>query len=486
MSKPKRQKSDLRPWSRSQKPRVACLLLGEEDGGTWLGLSDGSAERLALGHSARSPQESDENHAPRSSAFLERIHSIGVREGGLVLGLPTAWVFSVSLPPLPTSAKSRLRSRFSHASALRFQAEPLLPVDCEAFAIAFDVGSPAPEENLASSEALAKGREPRSSRSVFLIATHAARAGSEMLALEDAGIPVAAVCATSLLAAMGGNAQEKQQLGTIELRSFRHLERVSVAGGRFRGWSATPCGPTMSPLQLDAPEKKHDSIHLAAQSVAHFRDRVPMDLSRGPLGIRSVAVSVPLRRGLFSKPETRELRTPLLVGIAAAALLVASLVISMQLHVAKLKKRTGERDREAAAAFLQTFPDQPVPKALLSRLQSEAQAAGVLTGPAQEPERRGPQRASALQALEGTLKSVPDNLRIALDEIWVEPERLLLEGRVRSPGDADRLAANIANGNLEFVPQNPRTQALSAERGAVFTLVLNRTSRQNSETRAGQ
>ena len=476
------------PSTAASGSRVVCLLLGGAEGDAWLGFADGSVERLLAGTQGTAPDSADaassaEPAASEADEHLQKIKVAGVGPSGLVLGLPARWVFALRLPPIPASARKLLRNRrLGQATALRFQAEPLLPVDAESLAVAYR-STPLPS---AAAGTPSDGSDRERSGGVFLIATDADRAGGEVAALESQGISVAAVCATSLLAASEGSDRGGVDDASVTtLRRARRLERVELVRREPTAWTlgldAAAEGVPFDESTIGEEETARRAV--AAVLRLRRRDRFPLDLAAGPLGVREVATGAVLRRGFFARGRGRELRRPLAAVAVAASLLLATSLVALQVRVHDAHAAAAASDRAARAAFRSAFPDQSVPAALLSRLRSEARAAGVLAGSGGVPAVAAIARPSALVGLDQALAAIPGDLRIELDEIRVEPERILLEGRVRAPGDADRLATSLRAAGLSTRP--PRTQALPAGRGVGFTLQADRASEGSAGDGAG-
>ena len=68
-------------------------------------------------------------------AVLERLQEAGTDRIGLVLGLPSRRCFAVTLPAAAAPPPGWRNRRLARARALRFRAEPFLPVDVEDLAV---------------------------------------------------------------------------------------------------------------------------------------------------------------------------------------------------------------------------------------------------------------------------------------------------------------------------------------------------------------
>ena len=188
----------------------------------------------------------------------------------------------------------------------------------------------------------------------------------------------------------------------------------------------------------------------------------PIDLRRGPLAPRD---------------RLQAVRRPLSAAIVALLVAVACGIGGL-LYRGHLYEQRAQGERLAIeAVYREAFPGRDVPPAVLSRLRGQAREARGLTGRGGPPGLGGgaaPDRPSAFTTLTSVLMAVPEDLRIRVLEIHVEPDRIDVDGQARSHGDAERLAAS-----LRVIPgwrvDPPSTQTLR-DRGVGFTLTATRVS----------
>lgn len=451
-----------------------CLLLGDSDEPSRIGFADGRVWACPF---ETSSSVADGPSNPLPASVLDRIREAGVDRHGLALGLSSRRCFAVTLPeamsaPLGVRNRSLARER-----ALRFQAEPFLPVDIEDMAVASVLA--ANDRSSIESEGGDDEGEARSGH--FLVATDAKGTAEVVAALESAGCPVSSVLATTLLAVDETARLHPADTSThveVVLDTPAGIEKVRVLQGRPVTWTfgTKSCeqddseGGSESNLashRINARER--DVAAIAAIQRLRRRGTFPLDLDAGPLGVRKVSGRTDLGGGRY-----RGLRQPATAAAASAVLLLAVVLLAVQLRLRETQNVVSDADVETRAIFVAAFPGQSPPVALLARFRSEARSAGVLgEGGLDVAPPPPPQQSSALEGLDRVLGALPPGFRVELDELRIEPNVVFVEGRVRTPGDADRLSSALRQAGLE--PQPPRTQALPGGKGAGFTLQAQRT-----------
>jgi hypothetical protein len=124
---------------------------------------------------------------------------------------------------------------------------------------------------------------------------------------------------------------------------------------------------------------------------------------------------------------------------------------------------SGYRYREQAEAatlrqekfFRDLYPAERLPLAVKARLESDLERLRGLSGVGDESDNRP----SALVGLYELFRRMPTDLRYRLLDIRIDPEGVVLEGQVRTHGDADIMASALRKQN-GFAVEPPRTEQL--------------------------
>jgi type II secretory pathway component PulL len=289
--------------------------------------------------------------------------------------------------------------------------------------------------------------------------------------LETAGLRVVSVTPATMLAAAAaldlkwrGEEAQLWQVGDV-------AEGVFLRDGRPRGWICLPArgieiGRWLRRTgSVDAPPR----VSLRGLS-GEARDRADWgpavqategetgwidDVRRGAQAIlaRGQAPWFELRReGLAPRDPWRDLRRP--VGLAASGVAACLLLGSLGYWIEsrRYEGETTAAEAQQVAAFRRAFPEQPPPRGIVSRLQSEHARSRAITG--QGSAVLAPVSAVALlhQALDG----LPTGVRLRLLEIRVESGRIQLTGEVRSHGDGERIAESLRGRGFEVDPPETR------------------------------
>lgn len=176
---------------------------------------------------------------------------------------------------------------------------------------------------------------------------------------------------------------------------------------------------------------------------------------------------IDLRRGAPDPPgRWRRLRQPIGALACAIVFLLLSTAAAM-LWRAREYDRTADRVLEQQRqAFAVAFPGQPIPAQVLGRLRSEARLAASLATGGPEAGAAGDPDAT-FRFFRDVLNAVPRDLRLQVHELRLEPQKLYVEGRVRSHGDAEVLAGALRQAGFDVAP--PRSEQRGAD-GVWFTL----------------
>lgn len=418
--------------------------------------------KLTVARTAGGQVESSDGHtydrgAPADTAQL--VHRLlderHYRGKPVVLALGSSWCTSTTIP-VPTSRQARKRG------AIGFLVEPHLPWSVEEAVIDYElVGA----------------------NRVFAVSAEAQPLAGLVASLEECGIIVASIAPLARLAlehhlqaaiaigpryALLWRNEETVDLWLVEqnrpvlwnwlpcevasvARALRHVALSEDAALRVVGRHLPPeffkASVAEAGLELvEFPSLDSDDPHVAAalEAAAVLNGRRPaaIELRRDPLA---------------AKDRNRAIRSHLRVVQGAALFLLAALGIALFNQAWKTDRLHDEYDRRQTVLFRRLFPEERVPVAIHTRLQSElARLKGVRGERSDLPE-----SISFLTVLEPLLKALPADLRYRLLEVRVENGQLYLVGQVRAHGDADRIAEALRGAGLDVA--SPNTNRLEKE-----------------------
>ena len=446
--------------------RWTSLLIADD---AWtLGLTEGVATRLLR------VEVNGSDPARRLAAVhgALRDQEFKVAEAGtLIIGLPSSWCFAATV-----STNGLLRRQ--RRSGLLYRLEEKLPVDAEAVTADF----------------------LETNGEAFGVATLSDRVRPVLEALEAAGLTVAHMSPTALLAAASLRVRKRGREGgadsgkvnvTLLAPTKGHVDLVVEQGGSMIAWRQVGSAPEALAEELrsldvdEAVDVRIRSVGLNAEALEAIgeagwnvigSDEITADAD--PLILAATHAGKLLRRGQAPAPDLKRDALagrghwsrvrPAVLSVAAAATLLLLSVASINLWQARGHQRTvaSLQDRQSML-FRETFPDQRVPAAILARFRSEAAKSRGLAG----TDASVPPPATTLQDLHDVLTglpnaSEPDALRFRVLELRVEPTRLYLDGQARSHADADRIAAGL-RGATSYQIDPPRTQNLRNPPGSV-------------------
>jgi hypothetical protein len=165
---------------------------------------------------------------------------------------------------------------------------------------------------------------------------------------------------------------------------------------------------------------------------------------------------IELRRdGLGSSDPYRPIRKTLTFFACAAAVFLIALTVGFSYRAYRYDLLASENQDQQTAVFREALPGQPVPAGIRSRLESEHAKMAGLKGEADAL----PERSSALKVLYDVMASMPDGIRYRFRELRFDQRRAVLDGEVRTHGDADGIANGLRKRGFQVQP--PKTQQLS-------------------------
>jgi hypothetical protein len=307
-------------------------------------------------------------------------------------------------------------------------------------------------------------------------------------ALEQRGVPVAAVCPISLLAMRhlldivqettpsDGSASNLHD--AIVMGRDGAIELLLLEQGRPCGWCVFSHDPKelLLHLKLESfngrpPPRRVLAVGLPAEVSSALSAGLGagvIDSRPSPANDDAAAMAarilsrrvepwVNLRGDLGAHDRLRPVRGPLRYAVAAVSLCLISACAAMLWRAVRYDRLAARYADEQREIFRQTFPKQPEPPDVRSRLDSEERGLKGLSG---DSSSAPPPPVPGLAALRDLLACLPEDVRFRVLELRLDGSSFALDGQVHSHGDADAIAAALrANGGIGVDP--PRTEQLS-------------------------
>ena len=167
---------------------------------------------------------------------------------------------------------------------------------------------------------------------------------------------------------------------------------------------------------------------------------------------------IELRRDALESPDPyRLIRGSLWFVMGATVALLVAMIGGFAFRAYHYEQLAYREQQRQAAIFGETFPGQPAPPGIRSRLESEHAKLAGLKGTSSQL----PPQTSALTVLYDVLASLPDGMRYRFHGLRLDRRRAFLEGEVLSHGDADMISAGLRKRGFQVQP--PRTQQLPGQ-----------------------
>jgi type II secretion system protein L len=407
------------------------------------------------------PEEAGGNPAP---ALREALGRLGYKGGGVCLGVSSAETFVA-----PIDCSNVPRNSTEKRQTLMFRLEEHLPIDAEEMTADF---------------------LPAAGGTALGVAVESAALARLVAQLSEAGVETAAICPTPLLA-LWESLREGQNTDAeyFLLAAATHVDVIRVAEGRPRAWHTTPPDvdevvraikaemlghPGLSPNPATAvigtlPAGPMTDVCSAAglacrimehQSIADLAARAAVHLLEG-----EDAGWIDLRRDTLGHENPwGRLALPLKVAVIVAIVALVAVSAAAHLRAYRYDAVVDQALSEEAALHQKVFPNTRTPIDVERRLASETRRLEGLRGSAGAM----PEPFSALDSFNQVVGSLPENLRIRIVDLRVDPSGILVEGQARSHADAEKFAQAIrATGR--FVCDPPRSEQL-VKGGVAFTL----------------
>ena len=396
------------------------------------------------------PVAGDHLEAEASDSLVQAMRQRGYGGSPVAVGVPSSWLLaaSISTDNLPRSHRGQ---------AMAYRLEEHLPI---------------PAEELVADFAERNGR-------ALGVAVPTHRLAGLIEQIESAHVPVQSVCPSTMLACQGMEVNGPvAEGGYVAMAMDGRIDLVGLAGGRVRSFQSLPNDPAdlsralRARMLLDEPPDAPVPVAAvglddsARSALSADGAEVAEKVDRDPLAAAASAAAdilggrrrpwFELRRGPLSgadrlKPIRRPLAACFVVGIALLCILTAGLLWRARRYDAAAERlRTARQD-----VFGELYPGQPCPRGVQRRLESDARKLGGL----REVSADVPGRRSAIESLRALVARLPGDVRLHILEMQIEPDRLVIEGKARSHGDAERIAAELRTAGA-FDIQPPRTERL--------------------------
>jgi len=304
--------------------------------------------------------------------------------------------------------------------------------------------------------------------------------------LAEAGVEVAAICPTALLA-LWQVSRAPEDADYVVMASAGRIDMFRLYEKRPAAWYAVADDPGELVQWLKADHLVHPvqgqqaTVCVMAEatwSTSPLETEVGLRIvcreEESALGLAARAAGsllaegeagwIDLCQGALS-PHGAWGRLSGLVRSAAVFAMILPAVLAAVFYWRGLEyaDRKAEAMRGQAAAYHEALPNRPVPQAVKSRLRSERARLAGLSGMSAAI----PPQASALESLRTVMASIPASMRIRVSDIRIGPDGILLDGQVRAHTDAEIIGRSLAAAGFAVEP--PFTESL-ATGGVGFTL----------------
>ena len=388
------------------------------------------------------------------------LKELGCAGGEVVVGIPSREVLfaRVNTEGLP---------RRQRRKASLYRLEEHLPVDVETLTAEF--------LPLSASEAMGVAVDTDYARGI-------------MEQVESTGLEVAALCPTALLV-LAHWVGVSPDADLILMRMGNGAELFSMRDDRIASWDSLPADTTAARRSIDAallsgsPEKERIRLLACGEGAGDLAgdshgEAIEMQrLAEPSLSEAACAVAERLLQGgstpiavdlcvddLRAPAPWRAARTPLRLAAGLSCVLLALAAGVLLWKGWRSHQLEQDYRQQQSAQFRKLFPNSRVPTNVPSRLRSERDRLAGVSG----EQRDIPVRTEGLETLRMVAESLPKTMRLRILEFRVSDSGLMLEGQVRSHGDAEVIFQSLRKMGFRVDP--PRTEQLSGE-GVAFTLV---------------
>ena len=391
---------------------------------------------------------------PQYSLLTDALEQLEWKREDVCLGLPSAWVYSARV------SVENLRGRHRQ-TALLYRLEEHLPLEAESLTADCVPGS--------GGQALAVGVKTDQVKPI-------------LAALAEAGIEVACIQPAGLLALWACGVEEhRPHLGILVDGGWADVFRI--AQQRPASWVTVPSQPDevlqavnvsllLQPVS-DGPARAVLAGASSQDMAGLLRERAGVEVRQLPQTVAELAGLaaaealaggpagwVDLRRGPLARGgRLKRLRPHLSLAFAATAALLISVIAGCLWRAHGYDLLTAELERQQAREYQRALPNRALPAHVPDALRAEAQKLAGISGSGSMAVAQN----DALGDLRRVMTCLPPDLRLRVVDLRLGPSDLMIEGQMRSHGDAEILAQTLRRGRMEI--ENPRTE--SARGGGV-------------------
>jgi type II secretory pathway component PulL len=404
----------------------------------------------------------EKNGRPDLAQLLGLLQELSYQGQEVCLGLPSELVFSAQVETADLPRKNR-------ATALLYRLEEQLPLEAER--LTADFFPPAGGRTLG-------------------VAVETRRLEPLLERLAEAGVEVANLCPTALLAAWQVLHQRQTEPPGhyLLLAGPDGWDLCRLADCQPAAWYATAREPdelvrSLNADLLAAPVEAARPVvevlgELDDATARQIEQDAGVTLTRSSEPSVSAAAAkaaalalaghgagwIDLRRDHLAMKNVWVRLQPL---VRAAAILGLALLLTITVlcywRGRRYEAEARQFDALQLAAYQSVYPTGQVPPNMASRLRSEYARLSATSGEGYDV----PRRQSALDNLRAIAANLPGDVRYRLTTVELSPASLLIEGQVRSHGEAERIAQALKRADLEIEP--PATEQ-DSHGGVSFTI----------------
>lgn len=404
----------------------------------------------------------------RVDAAMQRLSALGYAREPIVLGLPSSWCLSATIPTDGLERSSRRR-------AMLYRLEEHLPVSAEQVVADF----------------VDDGRGEAAG-----VCVEIDRVRPIIMAMESRGASIRHICPVALLAASHALTRWRDAAGVVieqcrdgDATNQPAYDLIETRAGRMIRWwwfaddlaalrdqlaTCAQAEEPIDPMSVVTIGMTCDPIDTMSVSIRSTECPIPGD--EAALGAAAEALMgdrllwIDLRRDALAAPNPYEAyRGPFRAVIVGVVALMLGLAAATYWRGHRYEALAERYIQQQGDVFRVAMPGQRVPGNIKARLLSEKQKLAGLGGQGSDAAiTQWLASPSALAQLGVILQGLPTQLRFRIADLNVQTDLIRIDGQARSHADADQIAAAVqATGFFEVDP--PRTQSLR-EGGVSFLL----------------
>lgn len=285
--------------------------------------------------------------------------------------------------------------------------------------------------------------------------------------LESLGVAVQSICPAALLAAQ--HLAESDGSQRLLIGEGDRINLIALRHSLPTAWSLVAGQPSELRLNLDLlamQSGEEPPVRACGVDAALLADLGAQSVPIPPRQVAAIAGAgvlqnrlkpwVELRRGALAISDPlRQHRRALDALLAAAALFFICLAGTLLWRAHRYQKEGQLAERRMADEFTATFPGWSVPANIRTIVEKERQKVSPGTGggvPVEATE-------SAMRTLHALLSRLPVDLKFKIESMTFTEKGFDVQGRVRSYGDLDLLAAAARQSNFDIPPPQAHRDA---------------------------